>query len=236
MQSTLKRMLDDLARPRVLVNGQHAAPPGWWYLTLNAVNAPILLPAPSSPGLQGCEFFFSRRQAKGLEGCLLHLGYFATEAEAQKWRAVLSRVYPRAIASRVALTESEMARAAAAGASPISADPARAEQPTSPAPRPELTDTQVLSLLEDYCAIHANPRPSSASGPATAAAGAAQKASKRKSVSLEDTLNELRNTALDVDVEPDPLSSTGVRHLRIEVAKSRKPESKRAKGARGSRS
>jgi hypothetical protein len=54
--------------------------------------------------------------------------------------------------------------------------------------------------------------------------GRVQHQQRSREVSLEDTLNELRSSALESDfgVEEDPLNSTGVRHLRVEVQKDKR--------------
>jgi hypothetical protein len=86
-----------------------------------------------------------------------------------------------------------------------------------------LSSSQIVSLLD---------QPQSTSIPRPAPIPTPQRAPRRDSdPSLEDTVNELRNsTALDFN-EEDPLSQTGVRHLRIEVQR----ETPRTAGRSGSR-
>lgn len=73
---------------------------------------------------------------------------------------------------------------------------------------PNLTDSQVLNLLGPG-ARHTGTEQSSKPLPA--------RPSQRRSVSLEDTLDELRDSALrDFDAE-DTSSDSGVKHLRVEI-------------------
>jgi hypothetical protein len=81
--------------------------------------------------------------------------------------------------------------------------------PTEAVPgRNPLTDSQVLNLLNTDAA---NKRRESPSKPSPA------HPSQRRSPSLEDTLDELRDSALrDFDTD-DTVSDSGVKHLRVEV-------------------
>jgi hypothetical protein len=82
-----------------------------------------------------------------------------------------------------------------------------------------LTDTQVSSLLS---------RKSTASAAPSAALGQA-----RKGPTLEDTLSELRDSAWQsLDLNDDTASTTGVRHLRVEVQNERSRSAKPSKPAR----
>jgi hypothetical protein len=84
-----------------------------------------------------------------------------------------------------------------------------------------LTDSQVLALLSK--------------SPADASKAAARPASgpERRQPTLEDTLNELRDSALGAfDSDTDEVSRTGVRHLRVEVQQSRAAQAKSRKALR----
>lgn len=82
------------------------------------------------------------------------------------------------------------------------APPARESQ------RETLSDSQVLALLEKSRSD--DNRPHEASLPAT---------QRRDEPTLEDTLNELRQSAYDGLEADGDLSATGVRHLRVELQK-----------------
>ncbi len=69
-----------------------------------------------------------------------------------------------------------------------------------------LSDSQALAILEK------------GAGAGKPAQAEAQLPSQRRNVSLEDTLSELRDSAWQTfDSDSDEASSTGVRHLRVEV-------------------
>jgi hypothetical protein len=89
-----------------------------------------------------------------------------------------------------------------------------------------LSDSQVLALLKN----------SPGAGAETKASTAAPSKPDRHKSSLEDTLSELRDSAWrTLDVDPDEVSSTGVRHLRVEVqAKPRAKVTKLNSGKRKS--
>lgn len=72
-------------------------PPGdaAFVLTLCSMAAPISLPQPRSPQLTRFTFFFSRERRTGGQ-YQLHMGYFATIEEAQKWHKILAGIYPDA--------------------------------------------------------------------------------------------------------------------------------------------
>jgi hypothetical protein len=74
-----------------------------------------------------------------------------------------------------------------------------------------LSDTQVLALLEKDRVEGAKPPDRLASSPAP---------ERRRGLTLEDTLNELVDSASDtMEMDDDSVSSTGVRHLRVELQK-----------------
>ena len=85
-----------------------------------------------------------------------------------------------------------------------------------------LSDTQVLALLEKDRVEGAQPPGRLASSPAP---------ERRRGLTLEDTLNELVDSASDtMEMDGDSLSSTGVRHLRVELQ--RRSQTSRGKKAR----
>lgn len=106
--------------------GRAAPAPGEaaFVITLCSMAAPISLPQPRSPQLTRFTFFFTRQRARGGQ-YQLHMGYFATPEEAQKWHKVLAGIYPDAY-----VTE-------------------------SPTGEPDLlSDSQVLRILQDTRSDH----------------------------------------------------------------------------------
>jgi hypothetical protein len=77
---------------------------GPFVLNLCPVQQHIAIPQPRSAHLTNYAIFLSRGLEGGRERCWLHMGYFSTRAEAQKWLGVLQRVYPEASVTSAALT------------------------------------------------------------------------------------------------------------------------------------
>jgi hypothetical protein len=71
-------------------------------LTLCRLASPVSIRPPRAPQLKEFKFFTScARQADGSERLYLHMGYFATLADAQKWAQLVRGAYPGAIATPV---------------------------------------------------------------------------------------------------------------------------------------
>jgi len=122
---------------------------GRFMVTLCALAAPVSLRPPQSPQLQSFTFFMSSaRQPDGSERLYLHMGYFETLAEAERWAQSVRRHYPTAFAT---LAPRALLRSAGSEAPSLSrsADPV-ISQSSHPAPikNDSLTDTQVLGILE----------------------------------------------------------------------------------------
>jgi hypothetical protein len=114
---------------------------GAFMLTLCRLEAPISIRPPQNPQLAQFKFFMSRSpHMDGSHRLHLHMGYFPTLAEAEKWLQVVRPRYPTAIATRT--------------------PPVLSRRPAQPAAQPPvvhgippseagaLTDTQVLKILE----------------------------------------------------------------------------------------
>ena len=123
---------------------------GHFMLTLRRLAAPVSIRPPQSPQLKPFTFFMSRaRQPDGSEQLYLHMGYFETLADAERWVEAVRRHYPTAFATiapvaflRPANSEApSLAPAASQRVVPQSSDPA-------PVKDESLTDTQVLKILE----------------------------------------------------------------------------------------
>jgi hypothetical protein len=88
------------------------------------------------------------RQPDGGERLYLHMGYFETLADAEKWKEAVRRHYPNAFASIAPATFLRPPDSAPASA-PEDSPPAVAQSADStPRARESLTDTQVLKILE----------------------------------------------------------------------------------------
>ena len=103
---------------------------GHFMLTLCRLAAPVSIRPPQSPLLKPFTFFMSRaRQPDGSEQLYLHMGYFETLADAERWVEAVRRHYPDAFAT---LAPAAFLR------------PAGSEALNDAS----LTDTQVLKILE----------------------------------------------------------------------------------------
>lgn len=131
-------MTKNAAGPQAI---EPSAGTGAFMLTLCRLEAPISIRPPQNPQLAQFKFFMSRSpHTDGSQRLHLHMGYFPTLADAEKWLQVMRPRYPTAIATR---TPPVLLRR-----------PARAapEPPVvhgiQPAQASTLTDTQVLQILE----------------------------------------------------------------------------------------
>jgi hypothetical protein len=77
---------------------------GPFVLNLCPLQEFISVPQPRSAHLMRYAFFVSRGLEGAREQYWLHMGYFSTRAEAQKWLATLQRVYPEAFVTSAAMT------------------------------------------------------------------------------------------------------------------------------------
>lgn len=92
---------------------------GPFMLTLCRLAGPVMIRPPESPLLKPFTFFTSRaRQADGSERLYLHMGYFDSLNDAERWAQIVRRRYPHAIAT------------------------------VAPSAAASLTDTQVMNILE----------------------------------------------------------------------------------------
>src|ERR1700726_5247680 len=65
-------------------------------LNLCSSTTPMALAQTELPELKRFTFFVSRRFEEGRERFRLHMGYFATLAEAEEWLSVVREIYPGA--------------------------------------------------------------------------------------------------------------------------------------------
>jgi hypothetical protein len=184
---------------------------GEFVINLCAVAVPITIPQPRAPQLNRFRFFLSHSWEEGRRRYRLHMGYFPTAAEAQKWLDLLRRIYPSAFVS------------------------------TAPAVRPDLlSNTEVLRILElprvdgseqggdrlsTAGAATNEPAPSRRAAPVISAA----RTRERQSSALQESLEALRTSEFDIQGD-DELNSTGVRHLKVEVQNGR-PVGRKSQGS-----
>ena len=146
-----------------------AAEAGPFVINLCSSSTPMALPRADLPDLKRFTFFVSRRFEEGRERFRLHMGFFATQAEAESWLGLVREVYPGAWtgeapgkklrARAVAAAEAQAAHAAG----PHSAAPQ--VEPTAPPPA-AVAGVSELTLVEpDAPTVTASPP---AAEPATA--------------------------------------------------------------------
>ena len=124
---------------------------GHFILTLCRLAAPVSIRPPQSPQLKPFTFFMSRaRQSDGSELLYLHMGYFETLADAERWAEAVRRHYPVAFATIAPVALLRPASSAAPSLPPPAAfQPALPQSSDAAAVKHEsLTDTQVLKILE----------------------------------------------------------------------------------------
>lgn len=176
-----------------------SAQAGKFVISLCTVAVPISIPQPRSPELMRYRFFLHTCWEEGTRCHRLYMGYFDTRGDAEKWLGKLRRIYPSAFV----------------GVSPEAQ---------------LLTRTEILSLLDQPASASSTVSHAPAAAPASNSRTARpsqlsravpsqshRQESRRSEPSLQDTVEALKVSTLDVNMEEDPLSSTGVRHLRIEI-------------------
>jgi hypothetical protein len=65
-------------------------------INLCSLETPIMVPQPRAPRLTRYSFFITHSWENGRRHYHLHMGYFGSAAEADKWLVTLKRVYPEA--------------------------------------------------------------------------------------------------------------------------------------------
>jgi hypothetical protein len=117
---------------------------GPFVLNLCSSSTPMALAQTDLPELRRFTFFVSRRFEEGRERFRLHMGYFATLAEAEEWLNVVREIYPgawageapgRKLRERAAAAAADQARHAA-GPQAQAQPPVLPPRPASPAPAP----------------------------------------------------------------------------------------------------
>jgi hypothetical protein len=133
------------------------------------------------PELQRFNFFVSRRFEEGRERFRLHMGYFATLAEAEEWLNVVREIYPgawageapgRKLRERAAAANAALAQHAAGppphGAQTTARTATRVTMPAPRAPQPGPPPSVRVPVVHaaPQAAMRAAPRPAPAAPPA----------------------------------------------------------------------
>ena len=123
-----------------------AATAGPFVLNLCSSSTPMALAQTDLPELKRFNFFVSRRFEEGRERFRLHMGYFATRAEAEEWLGIVREIYPgawageapgRKLRERAAAAAAAQAQHAAGPQSRGALEPTRtATRVAAPKPRP----------------------------------------------------------------------------------------------------
>ncbi len=130
-----------------------AANAGPFVLNLCSSTTPMALAQTDLPELKRFTFFVSRRFEEGRERFRLHMGYFATLAEAEEWLSVVREIYPgawageapgRKLRERATAAAAAQARHAAGPQPRVAPAPMRtpaaapaAPSPAAPSPPPD---------------------------------------------------------------------------------------------------
>jgi hypothetical protein len=230
-----------------------SAQAGKFVISLCSVAVPISIPQPRSPELMRYRFFLHTSWEEGGRRHQLYMGYFAARDEAEKWLATLRRIYPSAFVAMapetttltntqiVSLLEhpTPVSTPGAAGVRETTGARPGLQSSAATGARPALrsgdtTGSRPGLRSSETTGTHAGLQPREATGTRPALrAHEARAGAGRLGPSLEDTIAALRASAVDFNDTEDPLSSTGVRHLRIEVQKEApRPRGEKRSGSR----
>jgi hypothetical protein len=123
---------------------------GHFMLTLCRLPGPVSIRPSQSPQLKPFTFFTSReREADGHEHLYLHMGYFETLADAEKWVEGVRGRFPNAIATIAPTAYLRPPNTEAPASQPADSQPTAAQSSdVTPIEDKSLSDTQVLKILE----------------------------------------------------------------------------------------
>ncbi len=79
-----------------------------YVITLCSLQAPITVPQPRAPRLTRYSFFLTHSWENGRRQYHLHMGYFASPDEADKWLTTLKRVYPTACVTEAPVVQPDL--------------------------------------------------------------------------------------------------------------------------------
>jgi len=227
LKSNLAMGAGDAGANATIANPAGVGATGKFVIHLCSVGAPITIPQPRSPELVRYRFFLHTCWEEGVKRHRLYMGHFATRPEAEKWLVTLRRIYPSAFVSEPprgeVLSGPQIVSLLDQGPTPTrqrpAASPARVTTgaPQGAVPTPTATRA-ATGQTGTFRALGVAEKSAARPGTSTT--------QKRRSISLEETLEDLKAATPDFD-EEDSLSATGVRHLKIEIQ-----EDSRAKGKR----
>ena len=106
MALTSKQIFADPARVDPTGERTSSAPESQFIISLCSVPAPIAIKQPRGSQLARFHFFFSHSLEQGQKQYRLQMGYFETRAEAERWLAILNRIYPDAFVGEVPALQS----------------------------------------------------------------------------------------------------------------------------------
>ena len=149
---------------------------GPFVLNLCSSTTPMALAQTDLPELKRFNFFVSRRFEEGRERFRLHMGYFATLAEAEEWLNVVREIYPGAWAGEA---PGRKLRERAAAAQAAQAAQAAGPQQQVSAPAPAAPVRAARRSLPARAPRIARPARTGAESRAGGAGGAARRAQNR---------------------------------------------------------
>jgi hypothetical protein len=119
-------------------------------LTLCRLVEPVSIRPPQSPHLRPFTFFTTRmRQRDGSEHLYLHMGFFETLADAEKWARAVRGRHPEAVAGAAPRALWQLPDSAEPKWQAVQSQEGTADSPQfAPVDKRSLTDTQVLNILE----------------------------------------------------------------------------------------
>ena len=172
------------------VEAEHPAAPaaeaGSFVLNLCSSTTPMALAQTELAELKRFTFFVSRRFEEGRERFRLHMGFFASQAEAEEWLGLVRDIYPGAWAGeapgkklRARAAEAAATQARHAAGPQKSATPRAVSVPTAPAPsaaRPQSAQPAAPAAIPTQVPTLHPPASAAASVRAPAAAAAARAA------------------------------------------------------------
>jgi len=133
-------------------NSDHRPLPGTgqFMLTLCRLPGPVSIRPPQSPQLKSFTFFTTReRGSDGNEHSYLHMGYFRTLADAEKWVEAVRGRFPDAMATIASSAFARAVNSEVSASQPADAQPeTRRNGDSAQVDKKSLSDTQVLRILE----------------------------------------------------------------------------------------
>jgi hypothetical protein len=160
------------ANSQVGWQGAEAQSQPLYVITLVSSTAPLPLQAPKAPELAGLAVFRSRRVEDGRERFRLHIGYFASAADAERLLPMVRTIYPMAFVSPApqsnlgSLEDTAVARFSILKPIEEAAEPAAQPiRPASPPPAPLLSADDAVAVSAAAAPTPAPPPPKPAAEP-----------------------------------------------------------------------